>query len=968
MQIRKRKSTTVIIAVAILLQLLTVGALASSTITEESALSVFVPTYKEGSYGEYLQTYSRAATASNRVDIDVLSYTEATDDVSVQTVDGVPNCLVTTEESKVTYTVNVPSEGMYSIFLDYYPIEGKGAAIERAISINGETPYTEAKAASLDRRYVDDVENPEDYENYFSKDVSGNQIRPSQIESPIWFSNAYYKDSSGSYSGALRFYLKKGENTITIESVSEPLAVSAMWLSGSDEYTDYDDVIMKNAALDDGGDKLIAKVEAEYPWSKSDATLFAGTDRASAATSPVSSDIIKLNILGSANGSSTWKTVGQWVEYKVNVPEEGLYKLVIRARQSVNSGAFSSREITVNGELPYEESASVRVSYSNDWQMITPTDEYNDPLLFKFNAGENTIRVKAVLGDMGDIVNAVEAVIEKLNIDYRKFVMLMGNTPDAYRDYDFENEIPEVLADLKAQADTLLKIYNEMVNILGETGSQTAQLYTILNHLYKMYNKPNNIAQYFSTFKSNLGELGTWLITAREQPLEIDYILVAEEDYKAPAAENGFFANFAHQTVMFFSSFMTDVNSISAVNAVAYNKSISVWMTSSRDQAQVLRPIIDRSFIPDYQINVNLQLVPSASLLPSVLAGVGPDVAMNLNAETVVNYASRNALQELNIFSDLDDVKEGFHKSAFESTYIDWGDGKVYYYALPETETFNVLFYRTDVMEDLGMGLPKTWDDVYDIIAVLQKQYMEFAPPDFLTLLYQNGGTLYRNNGAEINLDTEVAIQSFIDWTDLYTSYNLPISFDFANRFRFSEMPIGMQLYDLYNKISVFAPEIRGLWSFTTVPGVEQADGTINNTVVANVVSCVMMAQAKDKDSAWEFMKWWTGTDAQTEYGKEIESVLGTAGRYATANVEAMKRMPWKASELKSLLSQLETAIGYPQVVGSYQTTRYLEFGFNDVVVDNLDPRETILNYIKPVNEELKYKHDELGIPYNTDD
>ena len=961
MQIRKSKCTAVILMVAMIIQLFAVGFSAMSSITEESALTAFVPVYKEGSYGEYLQTYLRATTSKDKVEIDIHGYTDATADVTTGTVDGVANCLITTEASSVTYTVNVPSEGLYSIYADYYPIEGKGAAIERAIYVNGEVPYTEANAASLDRRYVDNVVDRSDIENYFTEDASGNQIRPSQIEEPVWIEDAFFQDSTGSYSGALQFYLKKGENTITIQSVREPLAISAMWLSGSSEYSEYD-------GMNFGGDQLIAQVEAERPSAKSDSTLFGGTDKASAATSPASAGVTKINILGSTNGTATWKTAGQWVEYEVDVPADGYYKLIIRARQNVNSGAFSSREFSVNGELPYEVASNVRFNYDSDWQMVTPMDEYNEPVLFHFNAGVNTLRVKAVLGDMSDIINAVEAVIEKLNIDNRKFVMLMGQTPDQYRDYDFENEIPEVIADLKAQADTLTKIYTELLNLLGETGSQTAQLYTIIEHLYKMHEDPEKIATYYATFKNNIGTLGSWVITAREQPLEMDYILVAEPDFATPKAEKGFFANLGHQVSMFFSSFFTDVNAISAVKEVSYDKKTTVWMTSARDQAQILRQIVDRSFIPDYEIDVDLQLVPAASLLPSVLAGVGPDVAMNLTVENIVNYAARNALYPLDTFSDFKEVQKSFHKSAFESVFVDWGGEEgTHYYALPETVTYSVLFYREDTMTDLGLELPKTWDEAYDIIATLQKQYMDFAPPDYLTLLYQNGGTLYKNGGSQVNLDDELSIQTFIQHTDLYTSYKIPISFNFANRFRFNEMPIGVQGYEFYNQISVFAPEIKGLWSFTTIPGVEKEDGTIDNTVIANYVGSVMMSGAKDPDSAWEFLKWWTGADAQIEFGKEIESILGTAARYNTANIEAMSAMPWKATELEALLAQLDVAVGYPQYIGSYQVTRYQTFAFNDVVVDNKDVRETILDYISAINDELEYKRAELGLPYITD-
>ena len=66
-------------------------------------------------------------------------------------------------------------------------------------------------------------------------------------------------------------------------------------------------------------------------------------------------------------------------------------------------------------------------------------------------------------------------------------------------------------------------------------------------------------------------------------------------------------------------------------------------------------------------------------------------------------------------------------------------------------------------------------------------------------------------------------------------------------------------------------------------------------------------------------------------------------------------------------LAQLDVAVGYPQYIGSYQVTRYQTFAFNDVVVDNKDVRETILDYISAINDELEYKRAELGLPYITD-
>lgn len=78
---------------------------------------------------------------------------------------------------------------------------------------------------------------------------------------------------------------------------------------------------------------------------------------------------------------------------------------------------------------------------------MTPTDEYGSNLLFYFKEGTNTIRFKAVCGEMTEIINAVENVVSKLNNDYRSIMMLTGPSPDQYRDYEFEEEIPEVISD-----------------------------------------------------------------------------------------------------------------------------------------------------------------------------------------------------------------------------------------------------------------------------------------------------------------------------------------------------------------------------------------------------------------------------------------------------------------------------------------------------------------------------------------
>ena len=44
---------------------------------------------------------------------------------------------------------------------------------------------------------------------------------------------------------------------------------------------------------------------------------------------------------------------------------------------------------------------------------------------------------------------------------------------------------------------------------------------------------------------------------------------------------------------------------------------------------------------------------------------------------------------------------------------------------MPETESFNMLFYRTDIFEELGLEPPQTWDEFSHALEVIQKANLQ---------------------------------------------------------------------------------------------------------------------------------------------------------------------------------------------------------------------------------------------------
>ncbi len=306
-------------------------------------------------------------------------------------------------------------------------------------------------------------------------------------------------------------------------------------------------------------------------------------------------------------------------------------------------------------------------------------------------------------------------------------------------------------------------------------------------------------------------------------------------------------------------------------------------------------------------------------------------------------------------------------------------------YGVPETTNFSMMFYRMDVLADLEISAPKTWDDLLSAIPVLQSNNMEVGLTNgtaHTIFLYQMGGSqwLYEDDpeyaGAQVGLGTDVALDAFLQCCRLYTDYSFPVAFDAANRFRTGEMPIVITDYvSMYNTLTVFATEIRGLWTFTSMPGhvkkdaagntLKNADGTpiINNCSVTTQTSTVMLYKSPGKekyDQAWDYMMWQAGEGPQADFGNRKVAIVGPAAKYATANARALKNLSWTSSEIKVLMEQFDNLAAIPNYPGSYIIARYVQFAFLASVNEGADPVEEMYSYITIINKELTRKREEF--------
>ena len=909
---------------------------------------------RSNTYETYVASHASDPEVKAEVAVDVLTF----EGKAAPQTEG----LLTDDGSEVTWKVEVPQAGLYNIRLDYLTTESRGVDIERELLINGELPFAGAGTLTFSRLWTDAGE--------VRKDNQGNDIRPSQKE--VFDSQSVFlRDDMGYQTEPYAFYFKEGENTLTLKAVNEPMVIQGITLTPPAKYPDYNEYIagQPEVTMTDLGKNYSLKVQGESSLLRNAPSLYARYDRASAKTDPYSVSNTILNYIG----GDPWTHAGEWIQWNIDVPEDGYYHISVKARQMYQRGALSARTVYIDDEVPFKEMEAVTFSYNTSWEMRTLSDQDGNPYRFYLTKGSHTIRMEVTLGEMGPVLKRVEDSIFRLNQIYRKLLVLTGANPDRFRDYNLVQVYPEAIEAMDLESKRLYKIVDDIVATTGEQSDRAASALTLAVQLEQFVENNDRITESFSNFKDNITSLGTAMQNMSESKLDVDLIMITGEKTEIPSVHENFFESVAHEVRSCVSSFFVDYNSLGN-KYDASDDVLDIWITTGRDQSTVLKTMVDDTFTAESGIKVNIKLVQADAILTAVVAGNGPDIVLSVSGWFAVNYAMRNAVEDLTQFADYEDVVKPFYQSILDPLTYNNGT-KVGVYGLPETQDFPLLFYRTDVMEEMDLKVPDTWEELIAELPTIQGDSLTVAIPfpDIAiadtsvlnTMIYQNGGEIYDKEAKRTLIDSEAGVAAFKQYVSLYNDYGLPTIFDFVSRFRSGEMPMGVASYATYNTLMISAPEIRGLWDFTLVPGTVQEDGSIDRTAHTAGLCCMMIKTDDEKvrNNAWEFMKWWVSADAQVRFGREMESVLGASARYQTANRDALRRLAWSNEQLAVLEEQMAHTHGFPEIAGGYSTTRHMTNAIRRVITTKEDPRETLLTYARTINEEIRIKRQEFNLP-----
>lgn len=735
----------------------------------------------------------------------------------------------------------------------------------------------------------------------------------------------------------------------------------------------------------EGSGSNLVMVEAENSVLRSDSDI-RGKNVKNPVLTPYETRQNRINVID----ASSWKDVGQKILWAVEVEEAGWYRIGFRYSQYSEANKPSYRTLAVDGMYvadrnhPVSFAGTAMNSYSN----LTVSRDGEDCWIY-LEEGLHTISMEAVMDPLLEVYNEVLDLMGEVNdisMDLRK---MSAGSSDANRTWDMDTYLPEVPSRLETCRQRIEDIYQTLWDIGGMKPSYANQLSYAVQQLDNILEDSRLIPNKYGLLSEGDGSvnssLGGVLEKFVQQPLSLDRIYLYQ-DVELPKASGNIWVSMSESWKRLLYTYLPGAETSDYTAANTDSGELQVWVSMSISYAEILQQIIDESYNPAHGTDIQLSLMPnSQKLILSNATGSNPDVVLGVGYTTPYDLAIRGAVKNLLEYEDFADYyQQDYNIAALTPLAYDGG-----IYGVVDSLNYQILFYRKDILDSLGLSVPETWDDVEAMMPVLLRYSMNFYSniasgssfKDFnMTgpFLYQNGGKFYSEDGTAVAFNSKQSVAGLREMTELFRIYSLSeYVANFFNSFRYGDIPIGVGNFSTYLQLQTAAPELEGQWGIALVPGERQADGTVLRTHSANSTASMIFANTDKPDEAWEFLKWWLSAEIQTEFSNRLESTYGDAYRWNTANLTAFESLPYLDEHKEIILEELSYQTETARHPAGYMVEREVSNIWNDVVVNGKGLTERTDRAVIASEREIRRKLVEFGFmdsegnlikPYTTED
>lgn len=845
-----------------------------------------------------------------------------------------------------TLELSVPEDGDYILLLTYQA--DRDIVLRSSLTVGLEGQECTTQLFSVWR----------DVSKQYGTDRYGNQILPKQtaVDEPV---DDYVRDQAGVDCRPFCYRLTKGERELTLESHDVNLELFRIRLVKADcvpDYRTYRDSLGDQAA---GEDQIV--IQGENYSVKSDSSIRAERSR-NPSLDPYD---YRYLLLAELDGSSC-ADPGQKVEYPFTVEHAGLYRLTFHYNQSEIEDIPVYRNIRMDGRSLFREMNSVAFAYTGKAYDNLTVMADGAPAEIYLEAGEHSLLLETDGTPVQEALSRLEAVREELALIGLEVKKLAGASADSRRTWDVESYLPGVTQRLERDGRELEAVYKLLGALQKEKPAAALGIIQALGNLEQILEDPDKIPGKLSLLSEGSGSaaqlLSDQIDTLKKQSLWIDCMYLQSGPVKEkPNA--GFFARLASSVKRFFYS-LTQEEYTENLDEV-----LQVWVNRPVEYTEVLQALADTDFTQRTGIRVQFSTIASEQrIILSNATELAPDVALGLGSNVPFYLGIRGAVADLSHFPGFAETMSEYNPESLTPHIC--GD-KVY--GASETQEFYALMYRRDILEGLGLEVPKTWRDVEDMMPVLQRNSMNFylqlsgwsgTKPLYSTAPYlmQSGGSIYGETAAVTGVNSQASLEGFETLTDLYQLYSVqPTVSSFYNSFRFGQIPIGICNFSDYMLVSRAAPEIAGKWAIALAPGFEDENGEIRNGTVGVSNACVILESSKKKEEAWRFLQWWLSSDVQISFGNILQTTYGPLYSWNSANMVAFSQLNFPEADREIILEQWSRMKEINRHPALYAVERELSNAWQRVVEKNVPIRVALDDAAMNINREFERKLEEFG-------
>lgn len=858
-------------------------------------------------------------------------------------------------QETVKYNINVSKAGMYSLGLDYHSGGSNLSDYRVSLTINGQSYFEEMSMITLPLLWSDETKD-------FPLDRYGDETTPGQVRMDDWqYRNLY--NTSYYTAKPLYFYLEAGDNEIQVQNLSaDGLTLGKMYAKAPvDDIPTYEEYRKINSG--ELVNDFIEINSVDYTVKNSTSALLSYTNNP--ALKPHDTEYKELNNL-------SWKEAGIEVEYSFDVATTGYYQLALHYKnEKEDFQVFET--IKIDGELPFKELENYAFDTTDTaWANEVLSDVEGNPYEIYLTAGTHTLTIRSEMEPVSDEWRYSRLIAEHVTQFALEIKKITGAEVDEYRSWYITKYIPDTLAYLEAY-ETLIHSMQYTLQDYSPSGVESAKMSELdraLGIIDKLKEYPDEIALYtenligssVSTDNSILKLMGDFTTNISGQPFALDRIYVyGNEDL--PIAQPNIFTAIGNGAETLAYSFISEKYKIEHDE-----EAINIWVNRAVTQVDLLQKMADSQFTPQTGIKVKISVMPDVNKLTmAAAADETPDIALGMPSHLPFELACRDAIYDMTQFEDFWQVAGDFAPGAFIPYIFNEG-----VYAIPETSDFNMIVYRKDIFEELNIDVPSTWEDLTGILPQLQRYGMNFyhniATIDgykwfyqTTPLIYQNGGSLYTEDGLHTAIDQPEAVKGIRTLGELFSIYSVPTQVpQFADSFRYGVYPIGIVNLETYNLITNGAPELEGQWELIYYLGTEQEDGTIDRSYIAAGTSGIIFNDSTKIDESWTFLKWWLSHDVQAEYAHTLQATYGAENIWLPANLDAIADCTLPTDDKLIILEQLEHLRDVPRTPGQYMLERDISNIWNAIAVDGSAAQVAIDECIMEINREITKKMTDL--------